>query len=248
MIKEMLINTRQYFRENKHTSIQTYFSDWTTWEKYWISIATIAIAIASIMTWDLTNQTASWLSLISSISGIWCVLLTAKKRISNYIVGFVNVVAYAAAAYLWRLYGDFMLNAFYFLPMQFVGWYYWTKPSAKTDTDEVKGLFLSSRARVYWSILSGIAVIAYGTFLTSLGGNTPYLDSMSTVLSIIAMILMAKRYMEQWILWIVVDVVSTIMWANICFNEGGMMNLGLMIMWVLWTINAVYGFLKWRKI
>lgn len=238
-------NTKLYFKE---LSIRTYFSDWTLWEKFWISFATLAISVASVLTWDPTNQLASWINLISSISGIWCVLLTAKKRISNYLIGFVNVLAYAWAAYLWKIYGDFMLNAFYFLPMQFVGWYYWIKPEAKEKPDVVHGKKMKVINKIFWLIGTLMSVIIYGTFLSSIGGNTPYLDSMSTIFSVVAMVLMTKRYMEQWILWIVVDVVSTIMWLNICFNEGGMMNLGLAIMWILWTVNAVYGFIKWRKV
>lgn len=248
MIKAFIANSRTYWQVNKHTTLSEYFSDWTLWEKGWITIATIAITIASILTWDPTNKLASWLSLISSISGIWCVLLTAKKRISNYIIGLVNVVAYAWAAYLWRLYGDFMLNAFYFLPMQFVGWYYWVKPDAKLAADVVKGLRLTPTARLQMLFTTATAVIVYGMVLSSLGGNTPFLDSMSTVFSVVAMILMARRYMEQWMLWVVVDVVSTIMWLNVCFNEGGMMNLGLAVMWATWTINAVYGYFKWRNV
>lgn len=248
MVKDFIINSKRYFKESRGMTLQSYFADWTTWEKWWVTIATIGIILASIMTWDPTNHLASSLAIISSISGIWCVLLTAKKRISNYIIGFVNVVFYAWAAYLWKLYGDFALNAFYFLPMQFVGWHYWVKPEAQKKLDVVKGMKLGNLARGWLASFSVTAIIFYGYYLSSIGGNTPYLDAMSTVLSVVAMILMAKRYMEQWVLWIVVDVVSVVMWANICFNEGGMMNLGLLIMWVFWTINAVYGFLKWRKV
>jgi nicotinamide mononucleotide transporter len=240
-------NTKTYFQENRNLALKDYFNDWTLWEKFWISFASIAITVASIFTWDTTNQFASWLALISSISGIWCVFLTAKKRISNYIIGFVNVVFYAWAAYTWKLYGDFMLNAFYFLPMQFVGWHLWVKPEAKVASDEVEGGKLTPVLRMVVGAVSVIGVYLYGKILTALGGNTPYIDSLTTVFSVVAMVLMAKRYMEQWILWIIVDVTSTIMWLNICFNEGGMMNFGLAIMWMLWTVNATWGYLKWRK-
>lgn len=237
-----------YFEDFSKLTVKDYFSDWTKWEKYWIVISTIMITFASVLTWDNTNQLASWLSIISGISGIWCVLLTAKKRISSYIVGLVNVIAYAWCAYLWRIYGDFMLNAFYFLPMQAVGIYYWTKKEALISVDKVKGKKLNPLTRIL--VLGGSfgSVFLYKIILTKMGGNTPLLDATSTVFSVIAMILLVKRYMEQWILWIIVDVVSTVMWLNICFNEGGMMNLGLAIMWVLWTVNAVYGFISWKKV
>jgi len=148
---------------------------------------------------------------------------------------------------MWRLYGDFMLNAFYFLPMQFYGWYIWTKPEFKANKDNVISKFLSNKARFLWIIITAVATYSYGIFLISLGGNTPFLDSASTVFSVIAMILMARAYAEQWVLWIIVDAVTVVMWANICFNEQGMMNFGLLIMWSLWLLNAIFGFYNWIK-
>lgn len=242
IINEFKTNTINYFKEFKFS-----LNDWTFLEKSWLIFSTVAIVIASIFTWDPTNQLASWVALISSTTGMWCVVLVAKGKISNYIFGFINIVFYAWAAYMWQLYGDFMLNAFYFLPMQFYGWYIWTKPGFKVNRDGVISKFLSNKSRFIWALITAVATYGYGLFLTSLGGNTPYLDSASTVFSIIAMILMAKAYAEQWILWIIVDTVTVVMWANICFLEGGMMNFGLLIMWTMWLINAIYGFVNWIK-
>jgi len=242
MISEFWANTVNYFKGFKFD-----LSDWTLLEKSWLIFSTIAIIIASIFTWDPTNQLASWVALISSTTGMWCVVLVAKGKISNYIFGFINIVFYAWAAFMWELYGDFMLNAFYFLPMQFYGWYIWTKPEFKVNKDNVISKFLSNKARFLWIIITVVATYSYGVFLTSLGGNTPFFDSASTVFSIIAMILMARAYAEQWVLWIIVDVVTVIMWANICFNLGGMMNFGILIMWSLWLINAIFGFVNWIK-
>ena len=228
--------------------IKNYFNDWSSWEKSWLGVSTILIFIASIWTWDSTNQVGSWAALLSSITGIWCVVLVAKAKISNYIWGLINVVLYAYAAYTWKLYGDFMLNAFYFLPMQFVGWYIWTNPKFMTDKDDVVSLFLSNKARIAWVSVSVGLIFGYGLILKGIGGNTPFFDSTSTVLSVIAMILMAKLYMEQWIAWIIVDIATVIMWANIVFVEGGLFNFGILIMWIAWLINAVYGYFNWVKI
>ena len=247
VMKEFWINSIDYFNGMKNVSVKTYFNDWSMWEKSWLFISTIAILLASIWTWDVGNTTASWVALISSITGIWCVVLVAKGKISNYIWGLANVVFYAWAAYSWKLYGDFMLNAFYFLPMQFVGWYIWTKPNYKKDADTVKSRFLSWKARIVWTLVSVGTTIGYGFILKSMGGLTPFLDSMSTVFSVLAMILMARMFMEQWVLWIIVDVVTVAMWANIVFLEGGMFNMGILVMWSAWLINASYGMFNWIK-
>lgn len=246
ILKEFSTNSINYLNGLKNTKTKT-FDGWTLWERIWLISSTLLITLASYMTWDPTNQLASWVALISSVTGMWCVILVAKGKISNYIFGFVNIVFYAWAAYMWQLYGDFMLNAFYFLPMQFYGWYIWTKPDFKINNDNVVSKFLSNKARIFWALITAVATYGYGVFLTSLGGNTPYLDSASTVFSIIAMILMAKAYAEQWVLWIIVDAVTVVMWANIVFQLGGIFNMGILIMWCCWTINALVGFFMWVK-
>jgi len=57
---------------------------------------------------------------------------------------------------------------------------------------------------------------------------------------------MAKVYMEQWILWIIVDVVSIIMWAIVVFKQGSN-DIGLFIMWSAFLVNAIYGYYNWVK-
>jgi len=230
-----------YFRQGERFS----FSDWTVLEKAWLVVSTIMITVASVLTWDTTNNIASVVALISSITGMWCVVFAAKGKLANYYFGLINVVFYATAAFMWKLYGDFMLNTFYFLPMQFYGWYKWIQQG--NNKGSTVSHVLSSKSRLLWGIITVVATVAYGMVLSAMGGITPYLDSASTVFSVISMILMAKSYAEQWVLWVVVDIVTVIMWANICFNEGGMMNFGLLIMWVLWLINAVYGLYNWMK-
>ena len=68
---------------------------------------------------------------------------------------------------------------------------------------------------------------------------------MSTVLSVIAQILMIKRFMEQWVIWIVVDVVSVIMWVVALYTEGA--SIAVLLMWSVYLLNAIIMFIKWLK-
>jgi len=68
---------------------------------------------------------------------------------------------------------------------------------------------------------------------------------MSTVLSIVAQILMIKRFTEQWVIWIVVDVVSVIMWIVALFTEGA--SVAVLMMWSVYLANAVIMYVKWLK-
>ncbi len=234
-----------YINAMSKMPMSVYFKDWSMWEKMWLGVSTVAIMLASILTWDTSTTMGSVIATVSSVSGIWCVVLVAKKRVSNYLWGVINAIAYAYMAYTWKLYGEVMLNALFFLPMQIIGYKMWL--GNRVNVDEVKVKFLGNLEKIAVAMLTILIVSMYGFFLKYLGGTTPYLDSMSTVLSVVAMILMALRYREQWLLWIIVDVVTVIMWSNIVFLQGGLFNIGILIMWISFLINAVYGYYSWRK-
>ena len=139
-----------------------------------------------------------------------------------------------------------MLNALYFLPMQFVGLYIWSKHRSTTTKDGVVVEFLSWEQRGVVLMICTIVVLLYAVWLKNMGDPLPLLDSASTILSIVAMILMAWRYMEQWVLWIIVDIVSVAMWW-IVVDENGARDVALLVMWIAYLINAVYGFYYWVK-
>ena len=78
-----------------------------------------------------------------------------------------------------------------------------------------------------------------------MGGNLPFVDSMSTVISVVAQILATKRLVEQWVLWIVVDIVTVFMWA-VNFINGGE-TISTLAMWSIYLINAFIMFARWNK-
>lgn len=218
-----------------------YFKDWNLFEKIWLLTFTL-VNLYLFFIWQDTL-----IGLVASLSGMLTVVLVAKGKISNYYFGIVNVVAYALVAWQSKFYGEVMLNLLYFLPMQFVGLYFWKKNSKKGNTkDDVKVKSLSINAKIIWLIISVIGVFWYGVFLESLGGTLPFVDSASTVLSVIAMILMVKRVTEQWILWITIDVVSIYMWFYILSNGGN--EISVLIMWTAFLVNAIYGYVNWKKL
>lgn len=222
--------------------IKKYFEDWILFEKLWLVISTVLLIIASII-WK-----SPWYGFVASITGMVCVVLVAKGRITNYLFGIVNTIFYAYTAYTWLLYGEVMLNLIFFLPMQFYGVWLWTRKENRKveNVDAVYVKFLSCKGRIIWGIISVAGILGYKIILEALGGNLPLIDSMSTVLSVIAMILMVRLYMEQWILWIIVDIVSVIMWFIVVFQQGSN-DIGVLIMWTAFLINAVYGFINWIK-
>ena len=205
--------------------------NWTNFEKIWIVTFSI-FGIALSLYWR-----ESVVGVIAFLTGILCVVLVAKGSIWNYAFGIINTIAYAYIAFGYKLYGEVMLNMIYYLPMQFVGYYLWKNNMKKTEVNMKK---LTLKKTVIMFVVVAIAIILYQRLLLLLGGNLTLLDSMSTVVSVIAMILMALRYKEQWLLWIIVNIVSVIMWI---VSKDYVMAL----MWLAYLINAVYGYFNWSK-
>ena len=151
---------------------------------------------------------------------------------------------YAIVALQAKYYGEVMLNALYYLPMNFVGWFAWEKHMNEATGEVVKERLTIKKSVVVYA-LTAAAIFVYGRILAALGGNLPYIDSMSTVVSVVAQILSIKRLMEQWVLWIVVDIVTVIMWG-IHFAKGGE-TIATLVMWSVYLVNAFIMFFRWYK-
>lgn len=204
----------------------------------WLCVATVTILTLSVYWHD------SLIAIIAALTGVVCVILTGKGKLSSYIFGLVNVLFYAYIAWQAKYYGEVMLNLLYYVPMNFVGWFAWQK-HLDQETGEVKKKRLPLKTSILIFIATGFAIVGYGLWLKSLGGNLPFVDSMSTVVSIIAQILCVNRYVEQWILWIIVDVVTVIMWIFAFFNGGE--SVATLVMWSIYLLNAIIMFAKWNK-
>jgi nicotinamide mononucleotide transporter len=190
------------------------------------------------------------LGFTASVSNTLCVILVAKRQISNYWWGILGTLTYGIVAFNAANTGEWTLNFLYYLPMNFIGWYMWNKNSE--DKKEVKSKSLSLKQSVLIFSLTAVLVFAFAYLMAlpqvqmflygevSTLGFIKYLtDSLSTVLSIVAMILMVKCYREQWILWIVVNIASIILW---CFT----FDLMMILLWSTLLVNSVYGYIKWK--
>ena len=191
---------------------------------------------------------------LAGITGVLCVVLVAKGSIWNYAFGLVNVSLYALISYKASLYGDAALNALYYLPMQFIGWWQWRKRGAAVSESQaggdgvlVKARRFTWRQRTLLAVGCTVAVVAVGYLLEYLGDPQPFKDSATTVLSIVAQALMALAFMEQWVLWIITNVISVVMWG-ICVARGEAHAAVMVIMWVFYLLNSLNGFRVWLRL
>lgn len=211
---------------------------WNAFEIVWIVIATTVILGLSLYWGD------NLIGIMAAVTGVVCVILTGKGKISSYAFGMVNTFLYAYIAFGAKYYGEVMLNLLYYVPMNVVGWIMWNK-HMNQETGEVVKEKLSGRWQLVLTISCIVAVYVYGLILKAMGGNLPFVDSTSTILSIAAQILCVKRFMEQWVLWIVVDIVTVVMWA-VNFSKGND-NIATLLMWSIYLLNAIIMFIKWYR-
>jgi nicotinamide mononucleotide transporter len=217
--------------------------NWTRFEIGWLFTFTL-INIYLFFAWS-----DSLLGLISSISGMLCVVLVAKGKIANYYFGIVQTLTYAYIAYGYGLYGEVMLNALFYFPVQFIGIYMWKKNKTEHGVkgEDVRISSLTRKGWFYTLVSIIILTIGYGFFLKYLGGNLVWTDSATNVLSIAAQILMLKRYTEQWLLWISVNVLSIFLWLGALISQGGN-DFSMLVMWSAFLVNSIYGYVNWRKL
>lgn len=186
----------------------------------------------------------SLLGIISSVAGVMYVLCAGKGKLSAYIFGTVNSILYAIIAFKSTYYGETMLNALYYLPMQFVGFYVWSK-NMNTQTHEVNKRHMTNLHRLLTLIIITSATYLYGLFLNHIGDALPFIDSFTTVASVVAMVATIKMYSEQWWIWLGVNLLSVYMWW-IDFSTGTD-NIATLIMWTLYLINGIILLVRWEK-
>ena len=218
--------------------VKSELKGWKPFDVIWLGTATVIILILSLIWKDNT------IGIICALTGIWCVILTGKGKLSSFLFGTVNTLLYAYVAFYAKYYGEVMLNLLYYFPTNIIGMIAWRR-HFDYDTGEVSKTRLSLRSSLITYLITAVAIILYGLILKKLGGNQPFIDSMSTVISLVAQILLIRRYMEQWILWIVVDVVTVIMWAVNFAHGGG--DIATLLMWIIYLVNAVIMFVRWYK-
>ncbi len=211
---------------------------WNTYELCWLFIF-IAIGTYLSVIWK-----SNLFGLSVFISGVLCVVLAAKGSIWTYIFGMYNTFGYAYISYTNGLFGEMGLNLFFFAPTNIIGIFMWKN---KLQENIVIMRELANKYKAIVGLICIIGIIITG-FLLSLikGQNTPYIDATTNTLSIIATFLMMWRYKEQWILYIVLNIFTIIMWS-IRMANGSPEALLMIVMWSSYLVNAFYGYYNWSK-
>lgn len=225
--------------------MKEYLSEWTLFEKLWILLFT-GVTVYLYFAFEDTL-----LGLVSSITGMLCVVLVAKGKISNYFFGFIQTVTYGYIAFGYGLYGESMLNWLFYVPMQFIGIWMWLQHrKGKEEVARGEDVYVKRLTKRGWFVVMGSFIVGaflYAELLTVLSAQQVRIDSMAVVLSVIAQILMNQRYAEQWVMWIAVNVLTITLWVITMLQTGGQ-DWNMVIMWTAFLVNSVYGYVNWVRL
>ncbi|TSJ38922.1 nicotinamide mononucleotide transporter [Mucilaginibacter corticis] len=190
--------------------------------------------IHALQTWW---QQQSILEVIGVITGLLCVYLAAKNIIWNWPFAIISVVIYIFIFFDSHLFADMGLQ-FYFLTTNIYGWYYWSKKPASEDKTPVMRIkrkegLLSVAAIILFTFLLG-SVLKYTT------ASYPYLDSFCTACSLVAQFFLARKVLENWLIWVFVDVVyvGVYIYKDLHLTA---------VMYAIYVAIALMGYFDWKR-
>lgn len=216
-----------------------FLGGWKPFEVAWLSLFLIAQIVIYI------QNPESILAMVSGIAGILCVVFVSKGKISNYFFGLIFAYTYFYVAWGANYLGEMNTVLYVYIPAQFIGYFLW-KNNLQKETTNIESVISKSLTLKGWAITLSAIVIGTLLFVQALnaaGGSSTGLDGLTTIIVVVAQLLMVLRYREQWILWIVLNVISIVLWTQA--EEG---SLSMVTMYSAYLLNSIYGYYNWRKL
>ena len=182
--------------------------------------------------------TAHWLDIVTTALGLAYILMEYKANVWMWAVGFAMQTLGIVLYYQKGLYADCGME-FYYLAMTVYGYWKWIHGTPTKEALPIR--YFPKRLVFPWlAIIAAIWGIIYWLLVTFTNSNVPLADSFTTALSIVGIWALAHKYLEQWFIWIVVDVVTCglYFYKDIPFKAS---------LYGLYVVIAVFGYMKWRR-
>ncbi len=180
------------------------------------------------------------LEIIAVIFGLLSVLFSKQNNVLVFPTGMISTAIFVYLLLKWTLLGDMMINGYYFI-MSVYGWYIWTR---KVDETHVTPISKTTKKEKIYSVFIFAATLVFVFFVyksfDKWEGWTAPVDTITTAIFFVGMWLMAKRKIENWIYWIIGDVIS----VPLYFYKGFTFTS---LQYLIFTVIAIYGYLAWKK-
>lgn len=189
------------------------------------------------------------LAMIAAIAGVINIVLICKANLWNFLFGFITVTSYAIVAFMSGNYGVALMNGLILMPMQFHGFFQWRKRGADLQIENGEASLVDAR-RMSWKMRGLVAtgciviILIVALVLKCFDATAPLPDATSTVMNVAGQILMNFAFMEQYFLWIIVNISSVVMWS-VSTAHGDPQGPIMIIMWSFYLINSIYGLRNW---
>lgn len=187
----------------------------------------------------------SWLSIIpvsiteslGFITGAATVWLVVIENIWNWPIGIANAIFFIFLFFEAKLYADMSLQVVY-VTLGFLGWYWWLK-GGKNKT-ELKVSTISLKEIVLLALIGIISTVIMTNYLQSIHDSAPFLDALTTVLSLIAQYMLTRKFLENWYVWITADIIYIGLYAYKSLYLTS-------ILYFIFMVMCIIGLIKWKK-
>jgi len=188
-----------------------------------------------VLEWLLNNK----IEVMGAVLGVLYIVFSVKQNILTWPTGLLTSLLYIVVFYNSKFYAGMGLQAYY-VAVSIYGWFYWLKGKS-TQTQSVQVRKTSAKM---WGILIIFSIIIhiliFFILLNFTDSDVPYLDSLTTALSIVATWMLARKYIEHWLIWIFVDLLSSALYVY--------KNLWpTVILFLIYTVMAYLGYTEWLK-
>lgn len=187
----------------------------------------------------------NYLEIIGTAVGLVYLWLEYRASIYLWIAGIVMPAIYIFVYYRAGLYADFGINIYYLLAAAY-GWIVWTRKQTRSATEPARAASttITKLPLKYLPALTVVFAVAFvgiaWVLIRFTDSNVPWLDSFTTALSIVGMWMLARKYVEQWWAWVLVDVVccGLYVYKDLYFTS---------VLYGLYAIIAIFGYYKWKR-
>lgn len=179
------------------------------------------------------------IEVFAMVTGVAYVILEILQKNSMWIVGILTGAACAFSFAVQHVWASMGLNVYYMV-ISVIGLYRWKKDSGKVEAGEIHLGRLDGRTAVVSALLTIAGTVAFTFILRTTGDPAPVLDAFAVILSAVATWWLAMSYVEQWILWIIADIITTVL----CVVTGQYL---LALMYLVYVGGAVYGYIHWKR-
>lgn len=192
--------------------------------------------IDGIINGIMQTSLLEWIAVATGLVSVW---FSMKENLWVYPTGIVSVLIYVYLAFQYKLYADMGVNFYYFV-MSVYGWYYWIHPKDENEKQVPVTVNNQNENRVTAALLIGSFALLYFGLANFTDSDVAFWDAATTSFAIAGMYLMARKKLENWVAWIITDLIS----IPLYFYKGLVLTS---FQFLVFTILAFAGYAAWRN-